>query len=577
MTTTFERTEENNETPILNGGVSSFSHQTSHQTGDQAAQLAEAQSRLMQVIARFEGVGGKQKIEALGVARGCVIHVAVPSDMLVNFYTRLRRRLPLTLVTMVALDEREQTGAFALRYVFAIERTAVNLELHVALDSGGPASVTFPSLTGIVPAANWYEREARDLFAIEPVGHPDPRPLALHDQWPDGLAPLRHDYDGSAPPPRTEDTRLSPTPIQGEGVMEIAVGPIHAGVIEPGHFRFTAVGEQIIHLDTRFFYTHRGVEKRAEGLPVERAVSLVERNCAACTVSSTLAYCQALEILAETEVPERALLLRVIYAELERLYNHVGDIGNICAGIGFHAGSQLGATFKEGLLALNEQLVGSRYLFGVLRLGGVRRAFTVEDTAILRKALADLNPACERLLHLIWSNVGVVDRLTGTGVLPLEVAHDLGAVGVAARASGIARDVRLDHPYAAYSMLKPPRLCIQQQGDVAARLRVRADEISASLALLDEALMRLPHEGALARPLGTLPANESAFSVTESPRGANCHWILAGPNNTLARYRIRSASFANWPVVPRAVQGNIVPDFPLINKSFELCYSCLDR
>jgi Ni,Fe-hydrogenase III large subunit len=170
-----------------------------------------------------------------------------------------------------------------------------------------------------------------------------------------------------------------------------------------------------------------------------------------------------------------------------------------------------------------------------------------------------------------------VDRFSGTGVLPLEVARDLGAVGVAARASGIAHDVRLDHPYAAYPLLTPPPLCVQPQGDVAARLRVRADEITASLTLLDEALTRLPHVGALARPLGALPVNESAFSVTESPRGANCHWLLTGPNNTLARYRIRSASFANWPVAPRAVQGNIVPDFPLINKSFELCYSCLDR
>lgn len=560
MTTTFGRAVENTEPAMT--------------TDAHATQLAAIQERLMRVIARTDAGHG---ITAQGVAAGHTIRVAVPGPALVGFYTRLRHRLPLTLVTMVASDERQRSGGFMLRYIFAVERTTTFLELCVALDGNDPESATFPSLTAVLPAANWYEREAHDLFGLDPVGHPDPRPLALHDHWPLGVAPLRHDYDGATEPEWTNGTRLCPTSIQGEGVMEIAVGPIHAGVIEPGHFRFSAVGEQIIHLDTRFFYTHRGVEKRAEGLPVERAVILVERNCAACTVSSTLAYCQALETLAQTTVPERASLLRVIYAELERLYNHVGDIGNICAGIGFHAGAQVGATLKEGLLALNEQLVGSRYLFGVLRPGGVRRALTPEDCVALRKALADLQPACERLVQLIWSNVGVVNRLSGTGVLPMEVARDLGAVGVAARASGIARDVRRDHPYAAYPMLTPPRVCVQQQGDVAARLRVRADEITTSLALLAEALTRLPDDGALANTLGTLPAGESAFSLTESPRGANCHWVLAGPNNTLARYRIRSASYANWPVVPRAVQDNIVPDFPLINKSFELCYSCLDR
>lgn len=574
MTTTLGRAGENHEAPVTTDMLSA-SAQVMDSADRHVAPLAAVQARLTRVIERF---GGQRRgVEPLGIAPGSVLRVAVSSGALVEFYTRLRRRLPLALVTMVALDERERVGAFTLRYVFAVEDTSVYVELCVTLDGNDPKGITFPSLTPLTPVANWYEREASDLFGLEPVGHPDPRPLALHDHWPSGVAPLRHDYDGAMAPAGAEGVRLRPTPIQGEGVMEIAVGPIHAGVIEPGHFRFSAVGEQIVHLDTQFFYTHRGLEKRVEGLGVEQAVALVERNCAACTVSSTLAYCQALETLAGTEAPERALLLRVIYAELERLYNHVGDIGNICAGIGFHAGAQLGATLKEGLLALNERLTGSRYLFGVLRPGGVRRSLTAADCVTLREALASLDRGRDRLLHLIWSNVGVVDRFTGTGVLPLEVARDLGAVGVAARASGLARDVRRDQPYAAYPMLAPLRVSVHPQGDVAARLRVRADEIETSLALLEEAVSRLPGAGPLVNPLEPLPAYASAFSVTESPRGANCHWIQVGPDNTLARYRIRSASYANWPVVPRAVQDNIVPDFPLINKSFELCYSCLDR
>jgi Ni,Fe-hydrogenase III large subunit len=417
------------------------------------------------------------------------------------------------------------------------------------------------------------------MFGLVPQGHPDPRRVALHRNWPEDLRPLRRDFDAFDEPPFTSDDEEFRNRTQGEGILEIPVGPIHAGIIEPGHFRFSAVGEQIVNLEARFFYTHRGVEKQCEGLPVERALYLVERNCAVCSVSSVLAYCQALESLAGIEPPESALYLRLVYAELERLYNHVGDIGNICAGIGFHAGSQGGLALKEELLALNERLVGNRYLFGVVRPGGVGPGLDSLGRWSLREEMWQLRERFSRLVELILNNDGVVDRFATTGVLLPSSAQNLGVVGVAARASGVDRDVRRDHPYAAYGQLPPRAIPVFQSGDVYARFGVRVEEVKTSAELILGALDKLEElpPGPLSVPLRELPAYRSAFGLTESARGANCHWLMTGPGNRLYRYRIRTASYANWPVVPRAVLNNIVPDFPLINKSFELCYSCLDR
>ncbi|NWJ46375.1 MAG: NADH-quinone oxidoreductase subunit C [Chloroflexi bacterium] len=514
-------------------------------------------------------------VQLLGVIHDREIHLKVNPAELANVCAQLLKTLPLYLVTMVALDDRQRSGFYQIRYIFGLDGCAYFLSVEAQLSNESPM---YQSISFLMPAANWYEREARDMFGLIPQGHPDPRRLVLHRHWPDGMRALRKDFDGNYFPPFAPDDEEFRNRTQGEGILEIPVGPIHAGIIEPGHFRFSSVGEQIVNLEARLFYTHRGVEKQLEGLPVGRALYLVERNCAACTVSSTLAYCQALEQLAGIEIPERASILRLIYAELERLYNHIGDIGNLCAGVGFHAGIQGGALLKEKLMRLNEKELGSRYLFGLIKPGGVQRGLSNTSGFFVKEKLWDYQNEAYKLLQLVMNKESVMERFEGAGILKNSSARDLGAVGVAARASGVNRDERRDHPYAAYSLpyFQPDHIPVLESGDVKARFIIRAEEITVSFKLILEALDRLT-EGPLSIPLGELPAYESAFSLTESPRGSNCHWVMTGPNNTIYRYRIRTASYSNWAVVPRAVLDNIVPDFPLINKSFELCYSCLDR
>lgn len=477
-----------------------------------------------------------------------------------------------TLLTMVGTDDRGERGSYGLHYIFSDGPGNPLISLQCAVPAGEPS---FPSLTPLLPAAHWYEREVRDLLGLVPSGHPDPRRLVLHDDWPRGYHPLRKDVDGSVRPPRAEERPFPFRPIHGEGITEVLVGPIHAGVIEPGHFRIGVIGERIVHLEARLFYVHRGIEKICEGLPVERALEIVERICGVCTLAHGVAYCQAVEAIAATPVPPRALALRTVLLELERLYNHIGDVGNLCAGVGLAAGTMAGARLKDELQRLAERLTGSRYLRGVARPGGLR--LDLDDRALIdfERTVQAVAREFGVLEALLLGTDSMMRRMEATGILPRQAVVDLGAVGVTARASGVARDIRLDHPYATYGE-HPPVLVTEQDGDVRARFLVRVREAHEAARLIGAVLAALPR-GDVWAPPGELPSGVPGLGWTESPRGEHVHWLRLAPGGLVDRLRVRAASFCNWPVVPLCAPGNMVPDFPLINKSFELCYSCLDR
>ena len=475
-------------------------------------------------------------------------------------------------VMLVGLDERSVGGDGLAVEAIAMRGDGSLARLRSALPL---ANAVYPSVTPLVPAAHWDEREARDLLGIVPIGHPDPRRLVLHERWPRGYHPLLKDVDAGVRPPSGE-RRFVPFQVHGEGVYQLPVGPIHAGVIEPGHFRFSAIGERILHLDARLFFVHRGVEKLVEGRSFRAAAPLVERVCGVCTVTHALAYAQAVESLTGTIVPPRARWARVLLAELERLYNHVGDLGNICAGVGFQSGISRIGWLKEQLLRANDALVGHRYLTGIVAPGGLAFDLDQAGLAALPAALDAVGTELSAAVRALVRSEGFMTRLHGTGIVPGDTAAALGALGVAARASGLQLDLRRDRPYAAYGDLDV-RVVTAASGDVAARFHVRAQESQESLRLLREALGHLPG-GPVAVPLaGMSAAGDSALGAAEGPRGASWVWLRAGADGTIDRLRLRSASFANWPVVAAAVPGNLVPDFPLINKSFELCYACTDR
>jgi Ni,Fe-hydrogenase III large subunit/Ni,Fe-hydrogenase III component G len=486
----------------------------------------------------------------------------------------------MALATLVATDETLSPDAdFKVRYVFEPTVPGVPDRFVTLLVSVDPACPEVASLTTAIPAANWHEREMHDLFGIVPVGHPDLRPLVVHDGWPQGVFPLRKSFSASRRVPVEAAEEFPHVVVEGEGVFEIPVGPIHAGIIEPGHFRFSSAGESVLHLDARLFYTHRGLEKRMEGLSPLDAFYVAERICGVCSVAHAVGYSEALEQIAGVVAPPRARLIRSIALELERLYNHVGDIGNVCAGAAFHYGTATGMRLKERLQQMNERIAGNRFLRGLVVPGGVRLDLSDDLVGVLAATLRDTLAGLDGLMGRIEANPSVVDRLDDTGVLQHQAALDLAVTGVAARASGVDRDARRDHPHGAFASPAPPDLHVvtASEGDAMARVTVRALEARESIRLVGEFERRLepgPLQITLSEPL---PGGRIGISAIESARGEAVHWLRTDAAGRVERYHLRSPSYHNWPAVALAAETAIVPDFPLVNKSFELCYSCTDR
>ncbi len=472
------------------------------------------------------------------------------------------------LAALFAVDRRPAEERYELYYVFSVgpRRPWAVLTADVAATDR-----IVPSITPAVHAAQWYERELRDLFGLIPQGHPDLRRLVRHEQWPKGAHPLKKDFPWNTVLGRRQgDYRFRH--IEGEGVFEVPVGPIHAGIIEPGHFRFSVAGESIMQLEVRHFWKHRGVEKLFEQRTLATAVPLAERVSGDTTVGHALAYCQAAERLMDIEVPPRARYLRSLLLELERLHNHLGDVGAICNDTAYALAHAHGGRLKERLMQLNDRLTGSRFLRGAVQVGGV----ALDPNTPLLDEVADEAGLIEadfaELEAIIFANASLADRLETTGVLTERTAWDHGTVGVAARAAGVDEDVRRDRPFAAYSEV-PVKVARYRYGDVRARLRVRMDEIHESVRLVRELRARLPSGPVRARPRRSPAPGDWTLAAVEGWRGEILYFVMAGEEGRIHRCKVRDPSFANWPVIQWAVLGNIVPDFPLINKSFNLSYA----
>jgi len=498
------------------------------------------------------------------IVRGREIHGSVAPGGALKLAQALRADHGAELRLMVGSDRRGDRGAFEVYYLFA--HTAENWFLHArgTLPAREPAVA---SLGTFHHPASLFEQEIYDLFGIAASNHPDPRPLVRHGFWPADYFPLRKDAGAGE---FADDGRPFPfVEVGGEGVYEIPVGPVHAGVIEPGHFRFSVVGETIINMRARLYYTHKGTEKLFEGRVPAAGVELAERVSGDTTVGHALAYCQALEAAAGTVVPERARHLRVVLLEMERLYNHIADFGMIANDTGFAVAHSHCFRIRERLLRLNKRLTGNRILRGGIVPGGVGRDLPA-DLDLPGEVDAVL-AGFEEIVALSLASSLVQDRLEGTGKLTTRTARDHGVLGYVARASGIDADVRRDHPFAAYGDLSF-RVPVFASGDVKARTLVRVEEARESARLVRQAVERMP-AGPLAATLGALPAFEPAWGMVEGWRGAIIHWVMADAAGLLSRVKIMDPSFLNWRPLSYALLKNIVPDFPLCNKSFNQSYS----
>ena len=483
----------------------------------------------------------------------------------------LRTAYAARLVTIFAEDRTAAEGVFYNYYVFEKLQNPSYLVLRAPVPASAPR---FPSVAAGIPAVNWQEREMQDWFGLQAEGHPNPRRVALHDNWPD-VHPLLKDFPLHAELPPFQGEQHVYRPTLGEGVFQIPVGPVHAGIIEPGHFNFAVAGEPILYLQLRMFYTHKGTEKIFENIPIQHGVFLAESISGDSAFSHGTAFCQAIERAAETEVPPRAQTMRVILLELERIYNHVADIGAIATDVGFVVANAHAGRVRELVLQLNEALTGSRLLRNMVCIGGVRRDWAGGQLEDLRSAAASIEREFRELIALVRSSDSMRDRLEGTGILRPEKAKMLGIVGVGGRASGIDLDVRRDHPYAAYSRFAF-QVPVYEAGDVWHRMQVRIDEAAESFNIVRAAAGSLPGGSHRAwwRPV---PPGRCVVSAVEGWRGEIIHWVRTGPDNRLERCKIKDPSVNNWPALVEAVQGNIIADFPVINKSFNLSYSGTDR
>jgi Ni,Fe-hydrogenase III large subunit/Ni,Fe-hydrogenase III component G len=465
------------------------------------------------------------------------------------------------------VDETLLGRGYTVLACFALESEYLLLRCNIPLDDP-----TFPSLSKKHTAAFRFERQIMSLMGLFPTGHAhsDLRPWIKHEDWPPEAWPLRKLYPADQRMPRV-DGEYQWIRAEGEGVYEIPVGPVHAGIIEPGHFRFQAMGEDILNLEERLGYTHKGIEKRFEQLSWMEGARLAGRVSGDSTVAHALTYCRAVESLSGTKVPLRAAWLRAIMLERERIANHLGDIGAIANDAAFTFFFYQFMRLKELVLRGNQRLFGHRYQMDRIVPGGTSIDLPVDGKVFIDDELAGLLMEFERIVNIYDLNASLDDRLRSTGILPSETARELGTVGIVARASGQQLDCRLQKPFTPYDRF-PPRIVVLNSCDVHARAWVRIEEIRDSIRLIRELMETLPN-GETLTPLASVPPDSSALAVVEGWRGEIVYWLQSGLQGEINRCTVRDPSSVNWLALEQAIHGNIVPDFPLCNKSFNQSYS----
>ena len=477
------------------------------------------------------------------------------------------------LVSLWGSDRRGSEGGFAVSAAFALAEGLVWLSLPIPVPQpGAQALPSYPDLARAFPAAGRMQRACRDLLGLVAEDAADQRPWLRHGAWPADYFPLRREssgFESFAPTPESYPFVM----VEGDGVHEIAVGPVHAGIIEPGHFRFSVVGERVLRLEQHLGYKHKGIEKLFERTPPLEGHRLAGRVSGDTTVAYAWAYCMALESLAGCEIPARAGWLRALLLERERVANHLGDLGALGndAALGF--GLAQFSRLKEDWLRLNRELFGHRFMMDRVVPGGVDVDLDAAAGERIRRQ-CDLIEAEVRTLRNIYDeHGGLQDRLLTTGRVSPRLAGQLGLCGAAGRASGQASDLRMDFPWAPYDALGAT-MVTHRNGDVAARVMVRFEEVFESLRLIREIVGRLP-QGAPGIELKPLPADGVGAGWIEGWRG-DVLVTLELESGSIRRCHLHDPSWQNWPLLEHAVMDNIVPDFPLINKSFNLSYSGQD-
>jgi len=470
------------------------------------------------------------------------------------------------LVALWGSDRRDLGEGMVVLAAYAAQDglACVRLPLHHAVPE-------YPDLSSLYPAAGRMQRALFDLLGVRALDAEDERPWLRHGAWPADYFPLRREIDATRQF-EVEQERYEFVSVAGDGVHEIPVGPIHAGIIEPGHFRFSIVGEKVLRLEQRLGYVHKGIEKRFEAMPLAEGHRLAGRVSGDSTVAYAWAYAMAAESATGCVIPPRAAWLRALLLERERVANHLGDLGALGNDAALAFGLAQFSRLREQWLRLNAEVFGHRLLMDRIVPGGVDANLDMDTLARLRRQCDDIEQEVKLLRAIYDEHAGLQDRFQNTGIVSPELAARLGLCGLAARASGQARDLRIDLPCAPYDALGVGLAC-ETAGDVAARVTVRFDEVFESLRLIRAIVERLPAGEVRCE----LPVVEGfGLGWIEGWRGEVLVALECDRSARIRRCHCHDPSWQNWPLLEHAVIGNIVPDFPLINKSFNLSYSGQD-
>lgn len=479
------------------------------------------------------------------------------------------------LILSSGTDKSPINGTYEVTYIFSLDRDNLFVALKEILDPGDPH---IPSLTNIIPGADWHEREMRDLMGIVPDGHPDPRRLVVSDDWPEDVFPLRKDVPYNFRPPRVTEVKppmRDPKDHEKQATI-LSIGPFFPTLEEPAYFRLYVEGEQIVGSDYRGFFAHRGIEKLTETvLEYNQVPFIAERICGICGFVHSACYCMAVESAANIEIPPRAKYIRSIMLELERVHSHLLWLGLAAHYLGFDTVLMQSWRIREPVMWLTEQITGNRKTYGMNLVGGVRRDIDAATCDKILKTLETIEKETKELVSAAVEDNSLKMRLEKVGTLSKEDARLICVVGPTARASGVAIDSRQDRPYLAYPDVDF-KIAVQETCDIWGRTLVRAEETFTAISLIRQFIAKMP-QGEIMADVKPIPPWQEGIAAVEAPRGECSHYVITGPDNRPYRWRVRASTYPQLQSIPRMLDKMSVADFPIIVGSIDPCFSCTER
>jgi Ni,Fe-hydrogenase III large subunit/Ni,Fe-hydrogenase III component G len=484
------------------------------------------------------------------------------------------RDLDARYVISIGADDRPFSGDFLVFHDFALDKDKILLSIITHASADNPK---VDSISDIIPGANWAEREIRDMFGIEPVGHPYPKRLVLPDGWPDGLHPLRKDMDWNHVPKEYDENREFKFGETPPGCTVVPFGPFHPTLDEPSHFRLYVEGEVVRGCEYRGFMVHRGIEKLSETvLSYNDIPMMAERICGICGCVHSVAYVQAVEYAAAIRAPARAEYIRTIMLEIERLHSHLLWVGLACHLVGFDTLFMQSWRIREPVMWMAEKITGNRKTYGLCQVGGVRWDITPEIRGELRALLDKLEAEWIPVVAAVVKDKNIQKRTRDVGVADKQYCKEMGLVGPVARAAGVDIDCRRDHPYAAYDRVDFD-VITHDTSDVWGRVVVRAKEVFEAIRIVRQCLDKMEPGPLQLEITEELPVGRIGLSSIEAPRGESHHFVITGENNKPRRWRVRAPTYQNLQGVPGMIKDQMIADMTISLGSIDPCFSCTDR